>query len=81
MQDVAVMEFRRGDGTSTTAELRVLTRYRRGDVIEHDGSKWVMYDRLDREGVTVHVFAPVSPVGASPAARGRRRGRPNAAAG
>jgi hypothetical protein len=62
MQGVALMEFRGSDGTTTTAELGVLTRYRRGDVVDHDGTSWVMYDRVDREGVTVHLFAPVSPV-------------------
>jgi hypothetical protein len=66
-----LIEFRRGDGTVTTAEVRAVQRYGRGDVLEHDGSSWVMYDRLDRDGVTVHVFAPVSGATASSLARGR----------
>ena len=80
MLGAALMEFRRSDGTSTTAELGALMRYRRGDVVDHDGSSWVMVDRVDREGVTVHLFAPGSPVAVSSVAR-RRRGGPGSAAG
>jgi hypothetical protein len=81
MKGVALMEFRCGDGTSTTAEVGALKRYTRGDVVEHDGGSWVMYDRLDRDGVTVHLFAPVSPVAVPSAPLKPRRSGPYPAAG
>jgi hypothetical protein len=68
---VPLIEFRRADGTVTTVEVQSVQRYVRGDVIEHDGNSWVMYDRVDRDGVTVHLFAPAPEATPSSTDRGR----------
>jgi hypothetical protein len=76
MESRGLIEFRYGDGRVVTGEygqfsLRQLTR---GDQLEYDGCTWVMYDREDREGVTVHLCAPATARDAE-GSRARNRGR------
>jgi hypothetical protein len=73
-----LIEFRYPNGAVVTGDYaqyahRALTK---GDALEYDGESWLMYDREDRGGVTVHLFAPAeSSVTPEPSrARTRRRG-------
>jgi len=56
------IEFRYADGRVVTGDYedhapRHLTK---GAEVEFDGTDWVMYDRVDRAGVTVYLCRPVS---------------------
>jgi hypothetical protein len=76
MPAATTMEFRYADGTVGTAQTEEFRQFARGDEFEHDGHRWVMYDRVDRAGVTVHLFAPAATALPSASrARTRRRGQ------
>jgi hypothetical protein len=77
MESQGLIEFRYADGEVVTGDYaqyasRPLSK---GDQLEYDGENWLMYDREDRGGVTVHLFAPagVSPASAPEALRARSR--------
>ena len=75
MEPKGLIEFRYGDGRVVTGDyaqyaLRPLIK---GDQLEYDGETWLMYDREDRGGVTVHLFSPdASTTPAEPACTRRR---------
>ena len=76
MESQGLIEFRYADGAVVTGDYatyacRGLTK---GDELEYEGVTWLMYDREDRGGVTVHLFSPVEGVKAPEASRARRRG-------
>jgi hypothetical protein len=70
----SVVEFRYADGRVATDALHAMERFTKGDELDHDGDVWVMYDRVDRAGVTVHLFSPAA-AHAPDAARARIRRR------
>jgi hypothetical protein len=70
-----LIEFRYADGRVVTGEYgdyahRSLTK---GDELEYGGETWLMYDREDRDGVTVTLFEPA---GAGTRAPETSRARP-----
>ena len=71
-----MIEFRYADGRVVTGDYAQYARWglTRGDELEYDGGTWLMYDREDRGGVTVHLFSPVVGTRAQEASRARRRG-------
>jgi len=61
MQSRGLIEFRYADGRTVTGEYsdyapRLLNK---GDRLDFDGSEWLFRDRVDRGGVTVHLFSPL----------------------
>ena len=77
MEPPGLIEFRYADGAVVTGDYtqyapRPLTR---GDELEYDGATWLMYDREDRGGVTVHLFSPTESVNTAGASRARPRRR------
>ncbi len=77
MESQGLIEFRYADGGVVTGDYaqytpRLLTK---GDQIEYDGGNWLMYDREDRGGVTVHLFSPAGSGGAVEPSRARARRR------
>jgi hypothetical protein len=77
MEPKGLIEFRYGDGRVVTGDyaqyaLRPLIK---GDQLEYDGETWLMYDREDRGGLTVHLFSPGVSMRAAEGSRARRRGR------
>jgi hypothetical protein len=76
MESRGLIEFRYADGEVVTGEYsdyssRLLVKDER---LDHDGISWLFYDREDRNGVTVHLFSPATPVVAEGSrARPRRR--------
>ncbi len=60
MESRGLIEFHYGDGSVVTGDYsKHASRHLiKGDQIEHDGATWLMYDREDRGGVTVHLFYP-----------------------
>jgi|tagenome__1003787_1003787.scaffolds.fasta_scaffold20933654_4 hypothetical protein len=77
MDTQGLIEFRYPGGEVVTGEYakyasRQLTK---GDRLEHDGVSWLMYDREDREGVTVHLFAPAEANATVEGSRARQRKR------
>jgi hypothetical protein len=77
MESQGLIEFRYADGVVVTGDCatyapRHLTK---GDELEYDGRRWLMYDREDRGGVTVHLFSLLGSVGAPKASRARPRRR------
>jgi hypothetical protein len=77
VESQGLIEFRYADGGVVTGDYatyacRGLTR---GDELEYDGLTWLMYDREDRGGVTVHLFSPAVGARSPHASRARRRGR------
>jgi hypothetical protein len=76
--DRGLIEFRYADGAVVTGEYaRFSPRHLiKGDKLEYDGATWLMYDREDRAGVTVHLFSPVESSGrAAEGSRARPRRR------
>ena len=78
VESKGLLEFRYADGAVATVDYetyapRSLTK---GDPIQYDGEAWLMVDRVDRGGVTVHLCVPAEgDVTASASrARSRRRG-------
>jgi hypothetical protein len=60
MESRGLIEFRYGNGAVVTGDYsqyagRLLIK---GDQLRYDGATWLMYDREDRGGVTVHLFSP-----------------------
>jgi hypothetical protein len=78
MQSNGLIEFRYPDGSVVTGEYAEYAprQLAKGDELEYDGESWLMYDREDRAGVTVHLFSPAESGGkdVSSRARTRRRG-------
>jgi hypothetical protein len=77
MESQALIEFRYADGQVVTDDYarhapRPLTK---GDQLQYDGASWLMYDREDRGGVTVHLFSPAAGAPAVEASRARARRR------
>jgi len=77
MEPQGLVEFRYANGVVVTGDhteyaSRQLTK---GDELEYDGRRWLMYDREDRGGVTVHLFSPLGWVAAPEASRARPRKR------
>ena len=77
MEPQGLIEFRYADGAVVTGDYaqyapRSLTK---GDKLEYDGDSWLMYDREDRGGVTVHLFAPAERLGTPEPSRARTRKR------
>ena len=76
MESQGLVEFRYASGVVVTGNhaeyaSKQLTK---GDELEYDGGRWLMYDREDRDGVTVHLFSPLGWVAARTSrARPRRR--------
>ena len=76
MESQGLIEFRYTEGGVVTGDY---ARYAcwgltKGDELEYDGRTWLMYDREDRGGVTVHLFSPVVGARAPEGSRARRRG-------
>ena len=72
-----LIEFRYADGAVVTGDYgqyapRPLAK---GDTLEYDGDSWLMYDREDRGGVTVHLFAPAETVTTAKMSRARTEKR------
>ena len=72
-----LIEFRYADGSVVTGDYeqyatRLLSK---GDELEYDGQTWRMYDREDRDGVTVRLFHPTETAAAPESSRARRRSR------
>jgi hypothetical protein len=77
METDALIEFRYADGEVVTGAFakyspRPMTK---GDRIEYDGVDWLMYDREDRGGVTVHLFSPAEASTVVEGSRARQRKR------
>jgi hypothetical protein len=77
MESRGLIEFRYADGEVVTGDYgryaqQLLTK---GDELEYDGQTWLMFDREDRGGVTVHLFAPLVGAKAPRTSRARKRGR------
>ena len=77
MESQGLVEFRYTNGVVVTGDYtqyasRPLTK---GDELEYDGRRWLMYDREDRGGVTVHLFSPSGWDAAPEASRARPRRR------
>jgi len=77
MESQGLVEFRYPNGVVVTGDCaqhapRTLTK---SDELEYDGRRWLMYDREDRGGVTVHLFSPLGSVGATETSRARPRRR------
>jgi len=72
-----LIEFRYPDGEVVTGDYEQYARHvlTKGDELEYDGQTWLMYDREDRAGVTVHLFAPAVGAKAPQTSRARKRGR------
>ncbi len=75
MESQGIVEFQYANGVVVTRDharcaSRQLTK---GDEFEYDGSRWLMYDREDRAGVTVHLCSPSGSVAAPEASPARRR--------
>ena len=79
MESEGLIEFRYADGGVVTGDYAQYARRRlcKGDHLEYDGGHWLMYDREDRDGVTVHLFSPAATTGraAPEASRARTRRR------
>jgi len=54
------IEFRHSDGRVVTGRYEDFAgrHLSRGDRIEFDGTAWVMYDRVDRAGITAYLLRP-----------------------
>jgi hypothetical protein len=74
MESRGLIEFRYDDGSVVTADCAQYTSgpLTRGDQLEQGGLTWVMNDREDRAGVTVHLFSPCLPDVEGSRARRRR---------
>ncbi len=77
MESEGLIEFRYPDGEVVTGDyaqyaLRPLSK---GDQLEYAGKTWLMYDREDRGGVTVHLFSPAATSLAPEGSRARSRRR------
>ena len=72
------IEFHHADGHVVTGRFEDFAggHLSRGDRVTFDGGSWVMYDRLDRGGITVFLCrlaeAPEPPSGARAITRGWR---------
>jgi hypothetical protein len=78
VESQGLIEFRYADGGVVTGDYAAYaTRWglTTGDELEYDGGTWLMYDREDRGGITVHLFSPVVGLRVPEASRARRRGR------
>jgi hypothetical protein len=77
MDSTGLIEFEYEDGRVVTSELSSYTSRRvlKGDRIEHDDTGWLMYDRVDRSGVTVHLFTPETSDRTTEPSRARTRHR------
>ena len=72
-----LIEFRYADGKIVRDEIASLAPggVTRGAELDYDGIRWVLYDREDRGGVTVHLFSPAQSAGEEASrARTRKRG-------
>ena len=77
MESQGLIEFRYADGRVVNGDYALYARRGliRGDELDYDGGTWLMYDREDRGGVTVHLFSPAIGPKAPEVSRARRRGR------
>jgi hypothetical protein len=78
MESEYLIEFRYADGRIVIGDYAQYARQllTKGDQLEYDGMSWVMYDREDRGGVTIHLFRLAGTSGnAAEASRARSRGR------
>jgi hypothetical protein len=78
MEFEGLIEFRYADGGILTGDYAKYANrsLSKGDELEYDGEKWLMYDREDRGGVTVNLFSQTgTSVGAPGPSRARRRNR------
>jgi hypothetical protein len=72
-----LIEFRYADGGVVTGDYALYSPgyLTKGDLLEYDGATWLMYDRVDRGGVTVHLFSPEASGTAREGLRARKRRR------
>jgi len=72
-----LIEFRYADGRVVKGDLAKYAPQgvTRGAELDFDGGRWLMYDREDRGGVTVHLFAPMDAAGTANSSRARTRKR------
>jgi len=77
MESQGLVEFRYPNGVVVTGDYaRHATRQlTKGDELKYDGERWLMYDREDRGGVTVHLFSPMGRVDEPGPSRARPRRR------
>jgi hypothetical protein len=77
MESEGLIEFRYADGGVVTGDYAQYARRRlvKGDQLEYDGGSWLMYDREDRGGVTVHLFSPAGMTGSAAPEASRARAR------
>jgi hypothetical protein len=76
MESKVPIELRYPDGRVVKGEFADFAsgHLAKGTKIGHDGRIWLMYDREDRDGVTLHLFSPEAQH-ASDASRARTRRR------
>jgi hypothetical protein len=77
MDTSGLIEFRYADGRIVKDDLAKFAPHgvTRGAELDYDGDRWLMYDREDRGGVTVHLFTPAGSAGAANMSRARMRKR------
>jgi len=77
MESQGLIDFRYADGGVVTGDYADYARrgLTKGDQLEYDGVTWLMVDRKDRGGVTVHLFSPATGPKAAEVSRARKRGR------
>ena len=77
MQSKGLIEFRYANGGVVTGDYSQYASRSliKGDQIEYDGATWLMYDREDRGGVTVHLFSPTTAITPTEGLRARQRRR------
>jgi hypothetical protein len=77
METQGLIEFRYADGRIVKDDLAKFAPQgvSRGAELDFDGDRWLMYDREDRGGVTVHLFAPAESTGVVSMSRARMRKR------
>jgi len=77
MEAQGLIEFRYADGKIVNDDLANVAPQgvTRGAELDYDGARWLMYDREDRGGVTVHLFTPMESTGTANISRARTRKR------
>ena len=77
MEAQGLIEFRYADGRVVKGDLAKFAPHgvSRGAELDYDGGRWLLYDREDRGGVTVHLFTPAESAGNAGSSRARTRKR------
>ena len=77
MESQGLIEFRYADGRIVKGDLATFAPHgvTRGAELDYDGGRWLLYDRVDRGGVTVHLFAPAEGAENANSSRARTRKR------